>query len=123
MKKLVLLMLLALSTCALGSIAQTDLSDEELLGAMDMARFAAFLAEGVPSATFTSEILAERPDGSKEAMVQVSFKLIGEDSQEFARIDYLAPEELAGDVFIITPEEIFFLEPRSFFSPQGQWAV
>jgi len=90
-------------------IAQPQQGDLELLGAMDFQRFAGYFNPGVPNTTFTNEIIAERPDGSKQAVVQVSFKFAEE--AFFARIDYLSPEELSGDVFLITNEEIFFWNP------------
>jgi len=92
--------------------AQEALSDEELLQTLDFLRFGAYFAteSETPSATFTVEIVAERPDGSSQADVQVSF-IVTEDGEFFFRIDYLTPEELAGDVFIVTEEDVFFWNP------------
>ncbi len=111
MKKLFLALLLLVSSLTVGSLAQTDMSDDELLQAMDFARYGAFFALGQSggSGTLTMEILAERPDGSKRAVIQGSNKNLP--SGFVFRIDYLEPEELAGDVFIITQDEIFFWNP------------
>jgi len=72
------------------------------------------------------EIIAERPDGSKQATVQVSFAFDQENPDVGGgRIDYLAPEELAGDVFLIKGDDIFFWNP-DLVSPlkvNGQFEV
>jgi|GEM_PF-7106672 len=114
MKKLFLLSVLVLVGWTVGSVAQDDaqeaMGDEALLGQMDFQRFAAYFNPELPSTTFTVELRAERPDGSKEATVQVSFKF-DQEGQGGARIDYLTPEELAGDVFVIKGDDIFFWNP------------
>ncbi len=94
-----------LALTALG--AQADLSDEELLQQMDFQRFGGYITGEAPTTSFTVEIVAQRPDGSKQAVVQVSFHL----ALNLFRIDYLSPEELVGDVFIVTSEEVFFWNP------------
>ncbi len=111
MKKIILVALIALvGWTAVSATAQSELSDQELLQAMDFQRFSGYFNPDLPGTTFTSEILAERPDGSKQAVVQVSF-LFTQEGGFTARIDYLTPEELAGDVFIINNEEVFFWNP------------
>ena len=111
MKKMILVALVALlGWTAVGATGQTALSDQELLQAMDFQRFSGYFNPELPGTTFTSEILAERPDGSKQAVVQVSFRFSPEGGFT-ARIDYLTPEELTGDVFIVTDEEVFFWNP------------
>ena len=117
MKKLVLLLLLVISSMGVASVAQEGApeadEDLQLLQAMDFARFGAFFAIGQSdeqSAVLTMEILAQRPDGSKRAVVQGSNKIL--ESGGFAfRIDYLEPEELAGDVFLFTGDDILFWNP------------
>lgn len=110
MKNVLLLSVLFLGF-AIGAAAQPTISDQQLLGAMDFQRFGGYFNPGVSSTTFTSEIVAQRPDGAKQAVVQVSFKFVQETSDFIARIDYLSPEELSGDVFLITAEEVFFWNP------------
>jgi len=115
MKKVILFTLVALIglTFSFNTVAQDDAEADpnaELLAAMDFQRFAAYFSQETPGTTFTVEILAERPDGSKAATVQVSFAFDPEQGQR-ARIDYLTPEELAGDVFIINGDDIFFWNP------------
>ncbi len=118
MKKLVLLLLLIISGLGVASVAQPgapaeDDPDAQLLQAMDFARFGAFFSIGQSEekgAVLTLEILAQRPDGSKRAVVQGSNKIL--DAGGFAfRIDYLEPEELAGDVFLFNGDDIFFWNP------------
>ncbi len=110
MKKAFVFAVIALGA-ALGAAAQPQLSDQQLLGAMDFQRFGGYFNPGVSSTTFTSEIVAQRPDGVKQAVVQVSFKFFQETGDFIARIDYLTPEELSGDVFLVTGEEVFFWNP------------
>lgn len=93
-----------------GPVDPSQMTDEQILGTMDFHRFSGYFNPALPGTTFTSEILAERPDGSKQAVVQVSFRF-SQNGGFTARIDYLTPEELAGDVFIITNEEVFFWNP------------
>lgn len=112
MKKIILFTLVALLGLTFSTVAQDGAPDPdaELLQAMDFQRFAAYFSPETPGTTFTVEIQAERPDGSKFATVQVSFAFDPELGQR-ARIDYLTPEELAGDVFIINGDDIFFWNP------------
>ncbi|HEY5595965.1 MAG TPA: outer membrane lipoprotein-sorting protein [Candidatus Bipolaricaulota bacterium] len=115
MKKWIALSLLLLLGWTVGSVAQNTMTDEELLGTMDFQRFAGYFNQELPGTTFTTEILAERPDGSKQATVQVSFLFTEEGFR--GRIDYLTPDELKGDVFIIVggsqpgADEIYFWNP------------
>lgn len=117
MKKLALLSLVVLVGLAFGAYAQDDGQeqapdpDQALLGGMDFQRFGGYFSFDVPNpaSSFTVDITAERIDGTKVATVQVSFKII--EGQFFGRIDYLGPEELQNDVFVITPEGIFFWNP------------
>ncbi len=113
MKRLTVMTLLALLLGVVGTIAQDGMSEEQLLGTMDFQRFAAFFDPEVPGTTFTTEIVADRPDGSKQAVVQVSWKFFPGEGQR-ARIDYLSPEELTGDTFVVTGEGIFFWNPDLF---------
>jgi hypothetical protein len=119
MKKLALLSLVLFVGFAFGALAQDEGQeqpqeqdpDQALLGGMDFQRFGGYFnfEDPEPATSFSVDITAERIDGTKLANVQVSFKIIGQDF--YARIDYLSPEELKDDVFIITPEGIFFWNP------------
>ncbi len=133
-KQLLVLILLMLVGWGIQAVAQpgapggpvdpSQMTDEAILGTMDFHRFSGYFNPELPGTTFTSEIRAERPDGSKEAVVQVSFRF-SQDGGFTARIDYLTPEELAGDVFLITNEEVFFWNP-DLISPikvNGQFEV
>jgi hypothetical protein len=119
MKKLALLSLVLFVGFAFGALAQDEGQeqpqeqdpDQALLGGMDFQRFGGFFnfEDPEPVTSFTVDITAERISGTKVANVQVSFKII--EGQFFGRIDYLSPEALKDDVFIITPEGIFFWNP------------
>jgi hypothetical protein len=84
--------------------AQTDLSDEELLAAFDEARLFDEATTGI-----TIAIVAETADDTKEATTRLRFKTI--DGEDYARIEFLAPEELAGQIYLSTPEATYFFGP------------
>ena len=94
----------AVVLCAAFGAAQTDLSDEELLAAFDEARLFDETTTGI-----TVSIVAETPDETKEATTRLLFKTIG--GEDFARIEFLAPEELAGQIYLSTPEATYFFGP------------
>jgi outer membrane lipoprotein-sorting protein len=113
LQKVLVLALVALIGSTVSLSAQEEMTDQQLLQTMDFQRFGAYFAatqSEQPSATFTVEIVAERPDGSKSAVVQVSF-LVSQTAGFMFRIDYLAPEELAQDVFIVQGDDVFFWNP------------
>ncbi len=105
---------------AVGATAQSELSNNEILQTMDLARFEAFRPEDIPPGfnprtdnlptglVYTLEIEALRPDGNSKAVVQVS-----QLNFATARIDYLEPAELAGDVFIASrfEDSVVFWNP------------
>ncbi|MBI1730494.1 hypothetical protein HY229_06365 [Candidatus Acetothermia bacterium] len=115
MKKFIILSLLLVLGGAVGAFAQNGgqppSPDDQLLGQMDYERFGAYfdLSQNSPSSSFTVDVTAQRVSGTFTATVQVSFKLIK--GNFYGRIDYLAPSDLAQQVFIITPEGIFFWKP------------
>ena len=99
-----LIVLATVVLCAAFGAAQTDLSDEELLTAFDEARLFDETTTGI-----TIAIVAETADDTKEATTQLRFKTI--DGEEVARIEFLAPEELAGQIYLSTPEATYFFGP------------
>ncbi len=127
LRKAVVLTLLLLTAWVVGSTAQDEPTDEELLQAMDFARFGAFFTIAQSEAQggiVTMEIVAQRPEGGSEATIQILWKLFDENDFRF-RVEYITPEELAGDVFLVTPEEVFFWNP-DLLSPikvNGQFEV
>jgi hypothetical protein len=103
-KKLTLVALLALFMLGVRSIAQTNPTDEQLLDALDKARFLE-----ATSFSITVEVIADRPDGTKQATVQLFFKEIK--GERYARIEFLAPEDMKGQVYLNTPQGTFFYQP------------
>ncbi|MGC9529945.1 MAG: outer membrane lipoprotein-sorting protein [Candidatus Bipolaricaulaceae bacterium] len=89
--------------------AQEGLPDADLLAALDAARF----LDGEAS-QLTVEILARSADDARQARLRLSFKEFP--GEERVRIDFLAPEELAGQVFLVTAEATYFWQP-DLFSP------
>jgi hypothetical protein len=107
-RSITLTMVALVCLLTVGAVAQPPrFESNPTLAAMDDARFEAFRPESLPEnfnprtdtldegTVFTLEIQAQRPDSNTTAIVQVS-----QLNFATARIDYLAPEELAGDVFI-----------------------
>jgi outer membrane lipoprotein-sorting protein len=96
--------LLTLLLVSIPVLAQTELSDAELLQRLDAARFS--------DASVTSirvRITSETPDEVREAEVLVYFGEI--DGASTARIEFLAPEELLGQVYLSTPDATYFYAP------------
>ena len=103
MKRLSTLLLLA-TTLFAGSAFAQELSDMELLTALDEARF---FDETVTQ--ISTRIVSETPDEIREAQITLSFFESEEGS--FARIEFETPEELAGQVFLSTPDATYFYGP------------
>ncbi|UCF09334.1 MAG: outer membrane lipoprotein-sorting protein [Candidatus Bipolaricaulota bacterium] len=84
--------------------SQTALPDAELLVLLDAARF--------PDDSVTRiqvRITAISPDETRVAEVVVTFGEVEGDS--VARIGFLLPEELAGQIYLSTPDATFFYAP------------
>jgi len=89
---------------ALGVVGQGDLSDADLLRALDETRFFA------PEVTSVRvRITSEKSGEVREAELLLQFATLSEES--YARITFLAPEELAGQVFLSTPDATYFFGP------------
>lgn len=99
--------LLTVVAVSLVGWAQGDVmpSDEELLQAMDAARF---LDSDTGYVVEVMEIHAERPDSVDEATVRLSMRTI--EGEEFRlRIDFLAPEDSVGQSFLILEDNSVLL--------------
>jgi hypothetical protein len=93
---------LVATSSALG--ANQAASDAELLDALDRARLLA------PDATsIYVRIVSETPDEVREAELLLRFAEIG--GADYSRIDFLAPDDLAGQIYLVTPEGTFFFGP------------
>ena len=103
-KLLLLSVIMALGMLNTVAIAQDELTDEELLQALDDARFI-----NATSFTFTVDILAQRPDGDESSTVKLYFKEI--DGESFSRVEFLAPEDQVGQIYLTTPDGTFFSSP------------
>jgi hypothetical protein len=90
---------------ALGVAAQTVPSDDELLAALDAARF---LDPDVN--TIRVRIVSTTPDETREAELLLRFR-----GADFARIEFVAPPELAGQVYLSTPDATYFFGPDLAF--------
>jgi len=99
-----IIVFVAVVLCAAFAAAQSDLSEEALLKLFDEARLFDETITGI-----TVAIVAETADDAKEATTRLRFKTV--DGEEIARIEFLAPEELAGQVYLSTPEATYFFGP------------
>jgi hypothetical protein len=79
-------------------------SDAELLTTLDAARFT---DDNVTSLTI--RIVSETPDETRKA--QLSLFFFESEDGSYARIEFESPEELAGQIFLSTPEATFFFGP------------
>jgi len=125
-----MLVLLLLSLMLVGQ-AQDEVTEEEIseaerllmllsgnLREWDNERFGAYLNYQIPGSTFVMDIMAQRPQGELKAQARVSHKFSKNSAARLARLDFLSPEELAGDVYIIRSNEdnrrlseVFFWNP------------
>ncbi|MGB2982687.1 MAG: hypothetical protein WBC63_02365 [Candidatus Bipolaricaulia bacterium] len=104
MMKMTTVLLLSVLALTVGALAQETISDDELLGAFDDVRF--FDADVT---SLRTRIISETSDEVREAEV---FLLFGElDGADASRIEFLSPEELAGQIYIATADGTFFFGP------------
>jgi len=102
--KRTLIVFLALASLAAAPAVAQEPSDDELLAALDAARF---FDDDVT--TLTIRIVSETPDETREAQLLLSF--FESDEGSYARIQFAAPEELAGQIFLSTPDATYFFGP------------
>ncbi|MEI6171708.1 MAG: outer membrane lipoprotein-sorting protein [bacterium] len=86
------------------AIAQIDLSDSDLLSALDEARFPAADVK-----VLRVRIASSTPDATREAEILLQFGQI--DAKAVARIEFLAPAEMAGQIYLSTPDATYFFGP------------
>ena len=103
MKRLFIL-LIALIGFSVSLVVAQDLTDIELLTALDKVRF---FDDSVTQLSI--RILSETPDETREAELMISF--YDDDDGSYARIEFAAPEELAGQIFLSTPDATYFYGP------------
>ena len=103
MKRTLILFLALIGIFASYAVAQ-DLSDIELLTALDDARF---FDETVTQLSI--RILSETPDETREAELMLSF--YDAEDGSYARIEFATPDELAGQIFLSTPDATYFYGP------------
>ena len=92
---------LIIAAAAWGAVAQTD---AELLAALDDARFP---SEAVN--TLRVRIVSVTPDETRDAELLLRFS--GPGDKNSARFEFLAPPELAGQIYLSTPEATYFFGP------------
>jgi hypothetical protein len=102
--KRTLIVLTALIGLAAGSLAAQDLTDIELLSALDEARF---FNDTITQISI--RIYSETPDETREAQLMLSF--LDTEDGSYARIEFASPEELAGQIFLSTPDATYFYGP------------
>jgi len=105
MKTAILLVLLGtLFAAGAATCGQTTPGDDDLLAALDDARFF-----GEDVTTLRIRIRAVTPDEERDAEIRIRFAdSVGGES---ARIEFLLPEELAGQIYLSTPDATYFFGP------------
>ena len=99
-----LAILTAVSAIAAFAASAQDATDQEILRAIDEARFLE-----TESVSETMQIVAIRPgEPDQEAAIRISYNTI-DDELFRLRLDYLAPEENAGQSFLILEDESVLL--------------
>lgn len=83
---------------------QNQPTDNQILDALDKARFIES-----KSFTITVDTVADRPDGTRQATVQLFFKEIK--NERHSRVEFLSPEDMKGQVYLTTPQGTFFYQP------------
>lgn len=90
-----------------GALALETRTDEELLQEMDKARFLS-----ATTTTLIVEIVAETPDEVETALL--TLYLLETDNETRIRIEFMEPEDVAGQVFLSLPEGTFLWQPELF---------
>jgi len=104
MKTSMVLALGILLSAGLTVFGQDALSDEELLATLDEARFF-----GADVTSLRIRIHSITPEEERDAEIRLLFAdSLGE---EAARIEFLSPDELAGQVYLSTPNATYFFGP------------
>ena len=103
MKRMTALLLLLLAFSAV-VVAQETLTDEELLRTLDDVRFFDTEVNQIDVA-----ILSETPDETRNAAVRLQFAELEDGT--YSRIEFLSPQELAGQLYLNTPNAAYFLGP------------
>ncbi len=101
--KLALALALTLLVAA-PAIAQTALSDSDLLSALDEARFPAADVN-----VLRIHITSITPGATREAEILLRFKQIS--GKDYARIEFLSPADMAGQIYLSTPDATYFFSP------------
>jgi len=102
--KCITIALIALISLSANQVMAQDLTDTELLSTLDVVRF---FDDSVTQVSI--RILSETPEETREAKLILSFFDFEDGS--YARIEFVTPEELAGQIFLSTPDATYFYGP------------
>jgi len=83
---------------------QVPPSDDALLTALDQARFI-----DVATTSLWVRVTSTSADETQQAELVLRFKEI--DNNDYTRITFISPEELAGQVYLATPDATYFYTP------------
>jgi len=103
-KSTLALLLASLLGAGLATFGQSALPDDELLAVLDDARFF-----GEDVTTLRIRIHAVTPDDERDAEILLRFA--GPAEEDAARIEFLSPEELAGQIYLSTSDGTYFFGP------------
>ncbi len=102
-RKLTVILLMWIALLPLSASAQ-DASDDELLTALDQARF---FDSSVTQISI--RIVSVTPDETRDAELSLSFQETDQGSS--TRIEFTSPPELAGQIYLSTPDATYFFGP------------
>ncbi|MBC7220312.1 outer membrane lipoprotein-sorting protein [Candidatus Bipolaricaulota bacterium] len=103
MRKFIVGCVVAAWAAGLGALGQGD----DLLAALDRARFL-----DTPASQLTVVVRSEVDGEVDEAEVRLAFKEIA--GGDHVRIEFVRPEDQAGQVFLVTPQGTYFWQPELF---------
>lgn len=103
MKRIPILLIALIGLSVIPITAQTQ-TDIELLTALDDVRF---FDDSITQLSI--RILSVTPEETREAQLMLSF--FDAEDGSYARIEFATPEELAGQIFLSTPDGTYFYGP------------
>ena len=104
MQRILFVLFVALLALSYAAWSQVDLDDAALLEVLDEARF--FDTE---VSIVRVQIVSTTPEEEREAEIRLLFSEI--EGETVSRIEFLAPEELAGQIYLNIPDGAFFFGP------------
>jgi hypothetical protein len=104
MRTIAAMTIVAVAALSLATTAQDQVPDLELLQTFDDVRFF-----GADVTTLRTRIVSVTASETREAQLRLLFGDFG--GEDATRIEFLSPEDLAGQIYLATSEATFFFSP------------